>query len=83
MGAFLVTLLQLAVWVFIARALLSWFRIRPGNPMWPLVVAIQRGTEPVLQPIRRMLPQFGGLDLSVFVVIIVIRAFLIPLANQL
>ena len=83
MGAFLVLLLQLAVWVFIARALLSWFRIGPDNPLFPLVDAINRGTEPVLAPLRRVLPQLGGLDLSVIVVIIAIRAFLIPLAAQL
>ena len=83
MGSFLVTVLQLALYVFIARALLSWFRIRPGNPLYPVVDAIHRGTEPVLQPIRRILPPMGGFDLSIFVVIIGIRALLIPLAAQL
>ncbi len=83
MASFLVLILRLAVYVFIARALLSWFRIRPGNPLFPLVDAINRGTEPILSPIRRVLPSMGGLDLSVFVVIIGIQVILIPLAANL
>ena len=83
MASLLVTILHLAVYVFVARALLSWLRIRPGNPLFPLVEAINRGTEPILSPIRRVLPSMGGLDLSVFVVIIGIQVVLIPLAARL
>lgn len=83
MGQFLVTVLQFASYVFIARALLSWIPIRPGNPLYAVVDTINRGTEPILEPIRRALPSLGGFDLSIFVVIIIIRAVLIPLAVRL
>lgn len=83
MGQFLVTLLRFASYVFIARALLSWIPVRPGNPLYPVIETIHRGTEPILAPIRRALPSMGGFDLSIFVVIIGIRAVLIPLAIRL
>ena len=83
MGQLLVTVLQFASYVFIARALLSWFPIRPGNPLFAIVDTIHRGTEPILEPIRRALPPMGGFDLSIFVVIIDIRAVLIPLAARI
>lgn len=82
-GNFLVQLLNLTALVFLARALLSWFRPQPGSPIWPIADAIYRGTEPVLAPVRRILPPMGGLDLSVIVVILGIQWLLIPLVARL
>ena len=76
-------LLDLVVLVFLARAILSWFRPRPGSAIWPVANAIYRGTEPVLAPIRRVLPPMGGLDLSIFVVILGIQFVVSPLVAQL
>lgn len=78
---FLVQLLNLAVLVFLARAVLSWIRPGPGSPILPIANAIYRGTEPILAPIRRVLPPLGGLDLSVLVVIFAIRWLLVPLVR--
>lgn len=83
MSAFLVTLLQLISWIFIARALISWFRIRPDSPFYPVVDLLERITEPVLSPVRSVLPRTGMFDFSILVVILGINLFLIPLAISL
>ena len=60
----------------LARVILSFagLIIRPPHPQWlinldNLVISI---TEPVLGPIRRMLPNVGGLDFSPMVVLIIL-----------
>ena len=53
--------LEIYTWILIARVLMSWFNPNPYNP---LVQFVLRLTEPVLAPIRRVLPSMGGLDLS-------------------
>lgn len=65
LGAFL----QLLFWILIIRALLSWFS-QGHNPM---EMMLQQLTEPLLAPIRRILPPLGGLDLSVLVLIIIVQ----------
>ncbi|ABG42222.1 protein of unknown function YGGT [Paraglaciecola sp. T6c] len=60
--------LSLMMWVLIIRAIMSW--VSQGyNPM---DMVLGQLTEPLLAPIRRRLPNLGGLDLSVMVVILVI-----------
>ena len=81
MGSFLVTMLSLASFVFIARALSSWFRVGPDSPVRPVIDAIYRVTEPVLAPIRRFLPPLGGIDLSTIIVILGINIILIPIVS--
>ena len=76
----LVLLLNLVTIVFIARALVSWFPIGFDSPFRPVVDGLYRITEPVLAPIRRVLPSMGGLDFSVLIVIFGIRLLLVPLA---
>jgi YggT family protein len=70
-------LLQAYVIVLVARALLSWFPMHSGSPILPLVRVLDRLTEPVLYPIRRMLPPLraGGMaiDLSIIVAILAIE----------
>ena len=70
-----------------ARVILSFvaYFVKPPHPEWLVSVdrVMNQITEPVLAPIRRMLPSFGGLDFSPMVVIIVlmlIRAILARLA---
>jgi YggT family protein len=70
-------LINLYIWVLIISALLSWFPI--SNPSGGLA-AVRRGlgaiTEPVLRPIRQILPhpRVGGvgIDFSVLVAVIVL-----------
>ncbi|MFN2483732.1 MAG: YggT family protein [Candidatus Limnocylindria bacterium] len=65
MPAVLVTffqLLVLVVWLLlIARVFVSWFGPRGGGT---LVAFIYRATEPILAPIRRILPPTAGIDWS-------------------
>lgn len=57
----------------VARILLSWFPISPESPLAGVFSFLYRITEPVLGPIRRMLPPVGmggmALDLSPIIVI--------------
>ena len=83
MSGILVPLLNLVVIVFVVRALVSWLRIGYDSPFRPGVDGLHRVTEPILVPIRNVLPSFGGFDFSVLVVIFAIRLLLIPLAQRL
>ncbi|HAA77075.1 TPA: hypothetical protein DCE37_18340 [Candidatus Latescibacteria bacterium] len=70
------SILALYWYVMLARVLMSWFNPNPHNPV---VDAINRLTEPVLSPIRRMLPPMGGFDLSplvVFVILMLLQNFI-------
>jgi YggT family protein len=66
----LLSLFSLAIF---ARAILSFFPMRPGSPIAPVAQFLYRITEPVLAPVRRVLPSMGGLDLSPLVVILGIQ----------
>ena len=76
LGSYLVEfigwLLGLYSWVIIAAALMTWVSPDPRNP---IVMFLRRVTEPVLEPVRRMLPPWktGGLDLSPLIVLIAIQ----------
>ena len=59
-------ILTLLFWILVIRALLSWF----SQGRSPVEYVMYQLTEPVLAPIRRILPPLGGLDLSVLVVLI-------------
>jgi YggT family protein len=61
--------LSLYVWVIIARAIISW--VNP-SPYHPVVRFLYRVTEPVLRPIRRIIPPIYGIDLSPVIVIFAI-----------
>jgi YggT family protein len=72
--------LTLYLWIIIARALLSWVNPDPRNP---IVRFLHNATEPVLHPVRRALPNMGGLDLSPLVVIAAIYFLQIFLVGSL
>ena len=65
-------LIQLYLVVLFARVLLSWFPISPESPLAPVFSFLYTITEPVLGPVRRVLPPIGlgvsRLDLSPLVV---------------
>ena len=61
--------LTLFFWVLIIRAIMSWFS--QGNH--PVEYLLHQLTEPVLRPVRRIIPPIAGLDLSVLVVIIALN----------
>jgi len=69
---FLGWLLELYTYVVIAAALISWVSPDPRNP---IVRFLRQITEPVFEPVRRVLPPWktGGLDLSPLIVVIAIQ----------
>lgn len=67
------SLLNLFSLAIFARAILSFFPLSPSSPMASVSQFLYRITEPVLAPVRRVLPPMGGLDLSPLVVIIGIQ----------
>ena len=75
-------LLRLYVYVVFARVILSWFPISPGSALASIYRFLYTITEPVLGPVRRVIPPIGGggmaFDLSPIIVLIVLQ---IVLAN--
>ena len=63
----LCNILSFAIFV---RALLSWFPIGPSNP---LVTIIHQITEPILDPLRRIIPRLGMLDITPIVAIVLLQ----------
>lgn len=59
----------LLFWVLIIRAIMSW--VSQGRS--PLEYVFYQLTEPMLTPIRRIIPAMGGLDLSVLVLFIILQ----------
>ena len=53
----------------IARALLSWFNMDPRSP---IISVLNQITEPILDPIRRIMPRLGMIDLSPIVAILLL-----------
>lgn len=61
-GQMVLMLLQVYIFIVVARAVISWVGPDPYNP---IVRFLYNATDPVLQRIRRVLPlQFSGFDLS-------------------
>jgi YggT family protein len=62
--------LEIYMWVIIIRALISWANPDPYNP---IVQVLTRLTEPVLRPIRKLVPPYKvGLDFSPLIAILII-----------
>lgn len=85
-------LIDLLIWIIIAGAILSWLiAFNVINPHNQFVRSLWQGlnalTEPLLRPIRRILPDLGGIDVSpmvlililIFIRVVVIRGWLMPL----
>ena len=73
MAIIICQLLTLYVLAVFARVVLSWFPLSPGGAMASVYGVLYNITEPVLGPLRRVLPSFGMLDLSPIVVVVVVR----------
>jgi len=77
-------ILNFYMWVIIIRALISWVNPDPYNP---IVQFLYKVTEPVLHPVRRLIPVYNmGIDLSPLIVILILiflRSFLVASLYQL
>ena len=59
--------------VLLARVILSWFPLQPGTPMASIASIIYQLTEPVMGPVRRLIPTIGMIDISPIVVFFGLR----------
>src|SRR5436190_4947511 len=83
-------LLNVVFWVIIIQVIMSWlfaFNVlnTSSHGVRTFAVALDRLTAPLYRPIRRILPDFGGLDFSPLVVLILIQVLeklLNGVANQ-
>ena len=84
------TVFSIYFWILIASVVMSWlqvFGVGAGNPLMGTIGEfLFRVTEPVLGPIRRILPDLGGLDISPLVALLglhFIQQFLFLLFTKL
>ena len=69
--AALINLIIMALWLLIlARVLMSWVRVDPYSPLARTIYDL---TEPILAPVRNLLPPMGGFDFSPIIVLIGIQ----------
>jgi YggT family protein len=83
-----VLVLEVYLWgVLFPRALLSWFPVKPGSSLASINQVLYRLSEPVLSPVRRVLPPLRaggmGIDLSFLVVFFGIQFIVIPVVGGL
>jgi YggT family protein len=70
-------LATLYLFALLVRIVLSWFPITPGSFLATVFSFLYTITEPVLGPVRRMIPPIGmGIDISPIVVLIGIRVLM-------
>ena len=72
------TLFSVITLAIVARCLLSWFPIGPNNPFYPLAVILHQVTEPILGPLRRIIPTIGMFDISPIVALLLIQWVIQP-----
>ena len=73
--AFIAMIISLYIWVVIISAILSWLVVfdivnRRNRVVYLIGDSFHRMTEPALRPIRRVMPDLGGLDISPVVLIL-------------
>jgi YggT family protein len=77
-GHILDTVLTIYMWIIVIRAVLSWINPDPYNP---IIRFIHQVTEPVMAPVRRLIPLRGmGIDFSPIIIllaIIFLQSFLV------
>jgi YggT family protein len=75
--ALICTILNLYLLVIFARIIFSWIRVEPGTPVASIYSVVFNLTEPVLGPLRQMIPPvrlgMAALDLSPLIVLLAIR----------
>ena len=69
-GGLIALILQLLSLAIFIRALLSWVSPDPHNP---IVRALDSITEPILQPLRQIVPRVGMIDITPLVAIVLLQ----------
>lgn len=83
MASVLLIILEVYVFVLFGRVIFSWIRPDPRTFLGQVNGVLLTLTEPVVGPVRRVMPNLGPFDFSVLVVLLVIQMVLIPLATRL
>lgn len=65
----LLMVIQIVFWLIVVRAVISWFSPSPYNQIVQFLYSV---TDPMLNPIRRILPRTGRFDLSPMVAILIL-----------
>lgn len=68
---FISILFAVLEFAIIARALLSWFNLSPSNPLVRILYDL---TEPILAPLRRVIPLIGMIDITPIVALLLLHA---------
>jgi YggT family protein len=81
-------LLNILWWIIVIQAIMSWLIAFNIINTWNDTVrsiwnALKKMTDPIYNPIRRILPDFGGLDLSPLVVLLIIYILMTIILPQL
>jgi YggT family protein len=79
-------ILMVAMWVIFAQVIVSWLIVfnvinLHSGAVRSIIQALDRITGPVYRPIRKLLPDFGGMDFSPLIVILIIialRKYVLP-----
>lgn len=66
----IIALIDLFTLLVFVAVITSWIRLSEDNPIRKL---LRIAVEPVLEPVRRLLPSFGGLDFTPMLVIFVLQ----------
>ena len=74
------TLFTVYTWLIIIRVLSSWLSPDPFNPIVQFLI---KATDPVLEPLRRIIPPIGPIDISPIVALLVIQALQMFLVRTL
>lgn len=69
LGGLLISILNILSLLIFARAIFSWFDPGFGSRIGRILYDI---TEPIIAPVRQVMPNFGMLDLSVFFTLILL-----------
>jgi YggT family protein len=73
-------LTQLLTAAIFFRVILSWFQMDPRNPLISLLDQI---TDPILSPLRRVIPRLGMIDIAPLVAIILLQVIARAIARGL
>lgn len=61
-------ILNISLWLILIQVILSW--VNPAAPVMPLLLAL---TRPIMEPVRKRLPNTGAIDFSPLLVLLVIQ----------
>jgi YggT family protein len=70
LGTFIQVLFQVLIFAILIRALISWFPIAPDSP---IIRILDDVTEPILAPMRKVVPRLGMMDITPIVAMIALQ----------